>query len=80
MKKNNFTLIIFLVTGLLLGTILSQLVASVPWLSFLSKSAEINWQPRADLQVIRYDLQFTVRLNLASILGLAAAFFMYRKL
>jgi len=80
MKKNNFTLIIFLVTGLLLGTIFSQLVSNVPWLSFLSKSAEINWQPRADLQVIQYDLQFTVRLNLASILGLAAAFLMYRKL
>ncbi|WP_309120366.1 DUF4321 domain-containing protein [Paenibacillus sp.] len=79
MKKNNLTLIVFLVVGLLTGTILAQLLADVPWLSFLTKSAEIRWEPKADLQVVRYDMKFAVTLNLASILGLAGAFWIYRK-
>jgi len=79
MKKNNLTLIVFLVVGLLTGSILAQLFADVPWLTFLTKSADIRWEPKADLQVVRYDLKFAVTLNLASILGLAAAFWIYRK-
>ncbi|HZG77039.1 MAG TPA: DUF4321 domain-containing protein [Paenibacillus sp.] len=79
MKKNNVTLIVFLIVGLLTGTILSRLLADVPWLSFLTTSADIRWEPKADLQVVRYDLKFAVTLNLASILGLAGAYWLYRK-
>jgi hypothetical protein len=79
MKKNNVTLIVFLIVGLLTGTIVSRLLADVPWLSFLTASADIRWEPKADLQVVRYDLKFAVTLNLASILGLAGAFWLYRK-
>ena len=79
MKKNNVTLIVFLIAGLLTGRILSQLLADVPWLSFLTTSADIRWEPKADLQVVRYDLKFAVILNLASILGLAGAYWLYRK-
>lgn len=80
MKKNNLTLILVLVTGLLTGTILAELVADVPWLAFLSKSADIRWEPKADLQVIAYDLKFMVSLNLASVIGLAGAIWIYRKM
>ncbi|MCI3923614.1 DUF4321 domain-containing protein [Paenibacillus sp. TRM 82003] len=80
MKKNNLTLIVILVAGLLTGSILAQLFAEVPWLAFLTKSADITWEPRADLQVVRYDLKFAVTLNLASVIGLAAAFWIYRKM
>lgn len=80
MKKNNLTLVVVLVAGLLAGSILAQLFAEVPWLSFLAKSAEVRWEPSADLQVIRYDVKFAVSLNLASVIGLAAAFWIYRKM
>ncbi|WP_199618536.1 DUF4321 domain-containing protein [Paenibacillus alkalitolerans] len=80
MKKNNLTLIVVLLAGLLTGTILAELLSDVPALSFLTKSAEIRWEPKADLQVVRYDLKFAVRLNLASVLGLAGAFLVYRKM
>lgn len=80
MKKNNLTLIVILVAGLLAGSILSQLLADVPGLSLLAKSAEIRWEPSADLQVIRYDVKFAVTLNLASLIGLALAFWIYRKM
>jgi hypothetical protein len=80
MKKNNLTLVVFLIVGLLAGIIAGELLAPVQGLSFLTKSAEISWQPKADLQVIKYDLNLQVKLNLCSILGLAGAFLIYRKL
>ncbi|MFC5447263.1 DUF4321 domain-containing protein [Paenibacillus aestuarii] len=80
MKKGTVTLIIFLIVGLITGIIIGQLLAPVPALAFLTKSAQITWEPKADLQVLKYELHFQVRLNLCSILGLVGAFFLYRKL
>jgi hypothetical protein len=80
MKKSNLTLIIFLIIGLFTGIIVGQLLAPVPSLSFLTKSAQITWQPKADLQVLKYDISLQVKLNLCSILGLIGAFLVYRKL
>ncbi|MVO99688.1 MULTISPECIES: DUF4321 domain-containing protein [Paenibacillus] len=79
MKKNGFTLILFLIIGLIVGIITGQLLAPVKALSFLTQSTSIVWQPRADLQVISYDINLQIKLNLCSILGLAAAFWLYRK-
>lgn len=80
MKKNTFTLILVLLLGLVAGTLIGQLLSSVPALSFLTRSVELSWQPKADLLVIKYDLNMQIRLNLIGILGLAAGFWMYRKL
>lgn len=80
MKKGSFTLIIFLIIGLITGIIVGQLLASVPALSFLTKSVSITWDPEADLQVVQYKIHLVVRLNLCSILGLVGAFLLYRKL
>jgi len=79
MKKNGFTLVLFLVIGLVVGIIVGQLLAPVKALSFLTKTTDIVWQPKADLQVIQYDILLQIKLNLCSILGLAAAFWLYRK-
>lgn len=80
MKKNNVTLIIFLVIGLITGIIVGQLLSPVPSLAFLTKSVEVKWEPKADLQVLKYDISFMVKLNLCSILGLVGAFFLHRRL
>ncbi|RAV21985.1 DUF4321 domain-containing protein [Paenibacillus contaminans] len=80
MKKSNWTLLLFIVIGLIAGAIITQLLADVPGISFLTKSAEISWHPKADLQVIRYDLLLEIRLNLISIIMLIAAIWIYRKL
>ncbi|MDF2668389.1 MAG: hypothetical protein K0R67_695, partial [Paenibacillus sp.] len=42
MKKNSLTLFIFLLLGLLTGAIFTQLLGSVDWLSFLTRSAQIS--------------------------------------
>ncbi|MNQ78798.1 hypothetical protein D3C85_937200 [compost metagenome] len=80
MKKNTFTLIIFLIIGLITGIIIGQLLAPVPALSFLTKSAQIVWEPKADLQVVKYQFYLLVKLNLCSIIGLVGAYLLYRKL
>ena len=80
MKKNNLMLVVILAAGLLAGTIVGQLLEGVPALAFLTTSADLHWEPKADLEIIRYDLKFAVTLNLTSVLGLAAAIWIYRKL
>lgn len=80
MKKNTFTFILLLIIGLVAGSLVGQLLVSVPTLAFLIKSVDLSWQPKADLLVIKYDLQFQMKLNLISLLGLAAAFWIYRKM
>lgn len=80
MRKNNFILVIFLFLGLLTGSIIAELLLPVPALAFLTKSTNITWEPSADLNFLKYDFYFQVKLNLMNILGLIAAFWIYRKL
>jgi uncharacterized membrane protein len=80
MKKNNITLIVCLIVGLITGVIVGHLLQSVPSLSFLTQSAQISWEPKADLDVLKYDFHLQVKLNLCSIIGLVSAFFIYRRL
>lgn len=80
MKKNSLTLIIFLLIGMLAGMIIAELLSPIPFLSFLTHSAEITWEPKADLNIIKYDFYIRVKLNLASILGLILSIWIYRKL
>ncbi|UJF36426.1 DUF4321 domain-containing protein [Paenibacillus hexagrammi] len=79
-EKNTLTLILFLVIGLITGIIVGQLLMPVSALSFLTKSAQITWEPKADLQVLKYELHLQIKLNLCSILGLTGGFFLFRKL
>jgi len=60
--------------------LVGQLLSSAPALAFLTKSAELSWQPKADLLVLKYDLQLHVKLNLISLAGVVLAFWIYRKL
>jgi hypothetical protein len=80
MKKTNLTLIIFIVLGLLAGSIIAQLLTPVQALSFLTKSAQMEWHPKADLQILKYDLYFQVKLNLISIFCAIAAIWIYRRM
>jgi len=80
LKKNTLTLILLLLIGLVAGTLVGQLLSPVSALSFLTNFVELSWQPKADLLVIRYDLDIYIRLNLISIAGLAAGFWVYRKI
>ena len=80
MKKNNFTLIIFLILGLLAGTIVGEMLSSVEGIAFLTKSLELSWEPSADFNIIKYDLSLQLKLNLVSVLGAIGAYWLFRKI
>lgn len=80
MKKNNFTLGIFLVIGLLAGTIIGSMVSAIGGLSILTETADISWNPKGDFEIIKYDINIAVELNLFSLIGLIVAFWAHRKL
>ncbi|KIL41017.1 membrane protein [Gordoniibacillus kamchatkensis] len=80
MKKNNWTLVLFLILGIAIGTIVGELLTQVKGLSALTKSVPFSWEPKADWQVIQYDIKLRVKLNIVSILGLLGGFWLYKKL
>jgi hypothetical protein len=80
LKKTNLTLIIFIVLGLLAGTIIAELLTPISSLEFLTKSAQMEWHPKADLKILKYDLYLQVKLNLTSLICAVGAIWIYRKL
>jgi hypothetical protein len=78
MGKETLTLLLLLVCGLLGGSIIGEILS--PWVPFLTESKVLRWSPAADLEILKYDLNFQVKLNLASIGGLALAFWIHRRM
>lgn len=79
MKKSMFVLVLFLVLGLMTGLILTEVLSDVKGISFLTRTTQINWHPQGDFRVLTYDFNLTIRLNLLCIVGMAAAFWIYRR-
>ncbi|MDB5084000.1 MAG: hypothetical protein JWN30_886 [Bacilli bacterium] len=80
--KSRFSLLkvmLFLVIGVVVGSILGDVVARSFNLPFLAASTIIHWHPSADFSILKYDFDFQVKLNLASIAGLALGYFAARK-
>lgn len=79
MKKNPVLLLIFLLVGLVLGGILGEVFQGV--VPFMSYGKAIGVQPfTVDLAIIVITLGFTMSLNIAGIIGLMLALFLYSKL
>jgi hypothetical protein len=78
MNKNTIILLIVLVIGLLTGSLIGKILH--PWIPFLTETADISWEPKADLDILKYHFYIQVKLNLASVLGLVVAFWIYKKL
>ncbi|WP_276352832.1 DUF4321 domain-containing protein [Cohnella caldifontis] len=79
MKKNGWILLLFVVLGLAAGTLVARWLQDVPGLSFLTRAMPVTLEPSADLAVLRFDLNFSLNLTLLSIIGAAAAIWLYRK-
>lgn len=79
MKKNGWVFLLFIVLGLLAGTLVGRGLQNVSWLSLLTRSMPVSWSPAADLSVISYALTIQLDLSLFSLIGLALAIWLYRK-
>jgi C4-dicarboxylate transporter len=80
MKKNAWILVLFILIGLLAGSLAANSLKSVQAIDFLTKTSPIIWSPAADLLVLSYDFTFRLDVSLLSIIGVLIAVWLYRKL
>lgn len=80
--KNTWILLVFICVGLVLGGLIGQLASQVDWLSWLSYGQEFGLKEpiMLELNVLKITFGFMVYINVASIIGLAIAIFLYRKI
>ena len=73
-------IVIFL--GALLGSVIAEALAGYPVLSFLSRDLFYGIDPPFTLnaRVLTFTIGMTIRLNLAIILGIIVAFWLFRQL
>lgn len=79
-KKNVGTLLLFLILGWLAGAWIAKLLEPVQSLSFLTATKMLSWSPRADLDIITYDITIEFKLGLLSLAGIITALWLYRRL
>ena len=80
--KNIWILMVFLLSGLVIGGLLGEIASKVDWLWWLSygESFGISSPIELDLSVITISFGLMFRINIASIIGMALAIFIYRKI
>ena len=80
-EKNIWILLIFILSGLVVGGLLGELAKSVDFLWWLSFGQEfgISNPITIDLQVLQVTFGLMFNINIASIIGMVLAIFIYRK-
>ena len=81
-EKNIWIFLIFLLSGLVVGGLLGDIANNVDFLSWLSygESFGISSPIELDLSVIKLSFGLMFKINIASIVGMALAIFIYRKI
>ena len=81
-EKNIWILLVFLLSGLVIGGLLGELASKVEWLWWLSygESFGLSSPIELDLNVITITFGLMFKINIASIIGMALAIFIYRKI
>lgn len=81
-EKNFWILIVFLLSGLVIGGLLGEIASKVNWLWWLSygENFGISSPIEVDLSVIKITFGLMFKINISSIIGMAIAIFIYRKI
>ncbi len=79
--KNIWILLIFILSGLVVGGLLGELAKSVDWLWWLGYGQSFGLEDPLvlDLSVIKVTFALMFKINIASIIGMALAIAIYRK-
>lgn len=79
--KNIWILILFILCGIVIGGLLGELASHVDFLSWLSYGQEFGFTSpiELDLSVIKLTFGLIFKINIASIIGIVLAIFIYKK-
>ena len=80
--KRIWILLIFILCGLVIGGLIGDLTSNINGLWWLGYGQEFGFsEPLVlNLSVLSITFAFTIKINIASIVGLAIAIFIYRKI
>ncbi len=81
-EKNIWVFLIFILSGIVLGGLLGVLAEKVSWLWWLSYGEEFGLTDPVvlDLSVLKITFGLWIKINVASIIGMIIAIFVYRKI
>ena len=81
-EKNIWILMIFILSGLVVGGLLGELAGSVDFLWWLGygESFGLTSQLELDLSIIKITFALAFKINISSIIGLVLAIFFYKKI
>ena len=79
--KNIWILIIFILSGLVIGGLLGQLAANVEWLNWMGFGQQFGLTDPVtlDLSVVKITFGLMFNINIASIIGMTIAIIIYKK-
>ena len=81
-EKNVWILLVFILSGIVIGGLLGELASKVSWLWWLSygQSFGLSEPITLDLSVIQLTFGLTFKINISSIIGMILAVFIYKKM
>ena len=79
--KNIWILLIFILSGLVVGGLLGELATKISWLWWLGYGPEFGLSSPVtlDINILKVTFSVIFRINIASIIGMAISIFIYRK-
>ena len=80
--KNIWILILFILSGIVVGGLLGELASQVDFLSWLAYGQEfgLSTPVELNLNVIKLTFGLVFKINIASIIGIVLAIFIYKKI
>ena len=80
-EKNIWILLVFILAGLVIGGLIGQLAQNIDFLWWLSYGQSFGFSTpiQLDLNIIQLTFGLMLKINIASIIGMAIAIFLYRK-
>ncbi len=81
-EKNIWVLLIFILSGLVVGGLLGELAARVDWLWWLAYGQSFGLENPIvlDLSVVKVTFALMFKISIASIIGMGLAIFIYKKI
>lgn len=81
-EKNIWILLVFILAGLVVGGLLGKLASGVPGLWWLSYEQQFGLENPLvlDLNILKLTFGLVLNINVASIIGMILAVFIYKKI